>query len=199
MSNIWFGSDFHLGHANIAGPKTSKWKEGYRNFDSVAEMNDEIINTINKYVKHDDVLYFLGDFCFGGHRYTPDYRNRLACRTIHVCRGNHDGHIKDYATSFTSIQDVLTIDLDRGDPKDMIFMSHYAHRIWLGSHKGVIHLYGHSHDSIPDFGKSMDVGIDVAYRMFGEYRPFELSEIRKIMDSRSVTLVDHHNPKTNFK
>ena len=59
------GSDFHLGHANIAGPKTSKWKEGYRNFDSVVEMNDEIINTINKYVKHDDVLYFLGDFCFG--------------------------------------------------------------------------------------------------------------------------------------
>jgi calcineurin-like phosphoesterase family protein len=163
-------------------------------------MNQTILKTINKYVGVEDTLYFLGDFCFGGHRFTPNYRDQVNCQTIHVCRGNHDHHINKYSDKFTSIQDVLTLDIDsKGNPKRTIFMSHYSHRIWLRSHKGVIHLYGHSHDSIPDFGKSMDVGVDVSYRLFGEYRPFDLDEILKLMEAKNTELVDHHNPTTNFK
>lgn len=196
----YFSSDWHLGHSNIAGPKCSNWKDGFRDFDSVEEMNQEIIKTINKYVKWDDELYFLGDFCFGGHKNTPNYRDQINCQTIHVIRGNHDGKIDLYKDKFTSIQDVLTLDIDgKGNPKRTIFMSHYAHRIWLGSHKGVIHLYGHSHNSIPDFGKSMDIGMDVAKWLTGEYKPFSLDEILKIMDTKSTTFIDHHQSDTNMK
>ncbi len=199
-SNIWFSSDFHLGHSNIAGPKTSSWRDGYRDFDSVQEMNQEILKNINKYVKWDDTLYFLGDFCFGGHKNTPGYRDQINCQTIHVVRGNHDGKIDSYKDKFTSIQDVLTLDIDgKGNPKRTIFMSHYAHRVWLGSHKGVIHLYAHSHNSIPDHGKSMDVGIDVAKWLTGEYKPFSLEEILKIMEGKETAFVDHHDKDTNMK
>ncbi len=195
MSKIWFSSDWHLGHTNITGEKVSKWKSGYRDFNSVYDMNKDICNTINKYVKAEDTIYFLGDFCFGGHQNTPEYRKHIACQTIHFCRGNHDTHIDLYKDLFTSIQDVLTIK----QSKHTFFLSHYAHRIWLGSHKDVIHLYGHSHDSIPDYGKSMDIGIDVAKRLLKEYRPFSIEEIISIMDKREIKLIDHHNKDTNIK
>ncbi len=192
---IWFTSDWHLGHANIAGPSVSNWKSGFRDFPGVHEMNNTLITNINKYVAVEDTIYFLGDFCFGGHSKTPNFRDQINCQNIHVIRGNHDQHIDKYKDKFLSIQDVLSITVD----KQTFFLSHYAHRVWYGSHKGFIHLYGHSHNSIPDFGKSMDVGIDAAYWLFKEYRPFSITEILGIMEFKEVTLVDHHSPNTNFK
>ncbi len=72
-------------------------------------------------------------------------------------------------------------------------------RVWLGSHKGYYHCYGHSHGSLESkpWGKSMDVGIDSAYRLFGEYRPFSLEEVVEILDKRKIEIVDHHNESTN--
>lgn len=185
---IWFSSDWHFSHTNIAGSKVSKWKSGFRDFDNVKQMNTTIIDNINKYVKSDDTLYFLGDFCFGDHRKTPEYRALINCETIHFCRGNHDSRIDDYSNCFTSINDVMSI--RHGGNK--FFLSHYSHRIWPSSHHGVIHLYGHSHDSIPDFNKSMDVGVDPAYRILGEYRPFSITEILEIMNKKTISKVDHH-------
>jgi len=192
--NIWFSSDFHFGHENIAGPTVSNWESGYRDFESLHEMNKCLTQTINKYVKEDDILYFLGDFCFGGHKNTPAYRHSLICKNIHLCRGNHDKKIDLYKDLFTSINDVMWYKEVKNKP---IFMSHYSHRVWEGSHKGFVHLYGHSHNSIPDLGKSMDVGVDSAYWLTGEYRPFSLDEIIAIMDKREVQFVDHHENDTN--
>lgn len=197
--NIWFTSDTHFGHTNIAGAKISRWTSGYRDFNSVHEMNKEIVQGINKYVKEDDILYHLGDWSFGGVHNILQFRNLIVCKNIHLILGNHDQHIVDkeikyHDTSFnpielfTSVQDVLTLNIG----KTKLFLSHYSHRVWLGSHKGVIHLYGHSHGSIPDYGKSMDVGIDVAFKKFGEYRPFNIGDITTIMSKRTIEKIDHH-------
>jgi hypothetical protein len=43
----------------------------------------------------------------------------------------------------------------------------------------------------------MDVGIDNAYKMFGEYRPFSLDEVVSILDKREIAFHDHHSPKAN--
>lgn len=193
MSNIWFTSDSHFGHTNIAGPDVSSWSSGYRNFKSVHEMNLSLVNGINKYVKEDDTLYHLGDWSFGGVHNIFQFRNNIVCKNIHLILGNHDQHIKDkvikyHNTSFnpidlfSSVQDVLHLKLGKTE----LFLSHYSHRVWLGSHKGVIHLYGHSHGSIPDYGRSMDVGVDVAFKKFGEYRPFNIGDITNIMSKREV-------------
>ena len=197
--NIWITSDTHFGHTNIAGPKISNWSSGYRDFNSVHEMNMALVDGINKYVKEDDILYHLGDWSFGGVHNILQFKNLIICKNVHLILGNHDQHIVDkeikyHETSFnpielfSSVQDVLTLDIG----KTKLFLSHYSHRVWLGSHKGVIHLYGHSHGSIPDYGKSMDVGVDVAFKKFGEYRPFNIGDITNIMSKRTIEKIDHH-------
>lgn len=200
MSNIWFTSDTHMGHTNIAGPKVSKWSSGYRIFDSVHDMNKALTEGINKYVKPGDILYHLGDWSFGGIENIYKFRRRIICENIHLILGNHDSHIarnSEIKTEdgfikprdlFTSVRDVSRIKHGQNE----FFLSHYSHRVWDKSHRGVIHLYGHSHGSIPDFGKSMDVGVDVAYRLFGEYRPFHINEILDIMKDRDMAFVDNH-------
>ena len=196
--NIWFTSDTHFGHTNIAGPSVSRWQRGYRNFDSVWEMNQALVEGINRYVKEDDILYHLGDWSFGGIHNIKLFRDSIVCQNIHLVLGNHDQHIvnkevKFHDTSFnpidlfSSVQDVLHLGLGKTE----LFLSHYSHRVWNGSHKGVIHLYGHSHGSIEDLGLSMDVGVDVAYRMLGEWRPFNISDINRIMDKRDGKMQHH--------
>ncbi len=194
---IFFTSDTHWNHQNIVRG-CSKWEDkwGCRDFNTLEEHNKTIIDSINKYVKHDDILYHLGDWSFAGHENIKKFRDQLNVQTIHLCRGNHDEHISKYSECFTSIQDVLTIK----HGQHMFFLSHYSHRIWLGSHKSVIHLYGHSHSTIDNvpYGKSMDVGIDNSFKLNNEYRPFSIEEIISIMGKRSVKFVDGHNSKTNI-
>ncbi len=227
MSNIWFTSDTHYFHKNIAGPKVSTWKSGYRNFEDEKEMSRHIVKVFNQTVKEDDILYHCGDWSFGGTQNIWNFRKQLRCKNIHLIHGNHDTHIKkdielpnckraelyssifidgepiggdtcDYvllSSLFVSTNDTLTV--KHGN--HTFFLSHYSHRVWEGSHKGIIHLYGHSHGSIPDYGKSMDCGIDVAKRLLGDYRPFSIEEIIQIMDRKEITFPDHHDSKTNIK
>lgn len=192
---VYFGYLIHFGHKNIASPKLSTWESGFRDFDSVEQMDSTILANINKYVAQEDILYFLGDFCFGGHIRTPLYRERIICKTIHLCKGNHDEKIDLYKNCFTSIQDVLTVK----HGKHTFFLSHYSHRTWIGQGRGYLHLWGHSHNTLKPFGKSMDVGVDVAKSLIGEYRPFSIEEVISILDKREIEIVDHHNSKTNIR
>lgn len=202
MSKIFLTSDLHLGHSNIAGPNTSNWKNGYRHYNSVKEMDCTVIENINNIVGQDDVIYFHGDFSFGGHQYIPGYRERIICKNIHFIKGNHDKHIDKYKNCFSSVQDYLDVTLTTKENKKATFiMCHYAFRVWLGSHKGFYHTYGHSHASLENNpnGKSMDVGIDNAYRLFGEHRPFSLEEVIDILDKRDVAFNGHHTKESNAR
>jgi calcineurin-like phosphoesterase family protein len=221
---IWFTSDAHYWHKNIAGPKVSQWKSGYRNFENEREMSRYLVDQINKYVKKDDTLYYLGDWSFGGIQNIWNFRKQINCKEIHLILGNHDGHIRQnkllpncsrwgkdinnitdipsdnkeyynvYAKDlFETVQDVLELK----ENKHKFFLSHYAHRVWDKSHHGVIHLYGHSHGTIDDFGKSMDVGIDNIFKLTGEYKPISILEIIDIMNKKEIKIIDHHNFKTN--
>jgi calcineurin-like phosphoesterase family protein len=198
--NIWFTSDTHFGHTNIAGPKISSWKEGYRNFNSVQEMNDALVRNINAVVGEDDILYHLGDWSFGGVHNIYYFRRALICKNIHLVLGNHDQHITDKVIKFhdtefnplnlfASVEQVTTQKIG----KTGFHLSHYSHQVWPASHKGVIHLFGHSHGTIKGIGKSMDVGIDT----HPEFRPYHMDEILKLMDRIPVSTVDHHTPSTN--
>lgn len=179
---IWITSDFHFSHPNITGPSISRWSSGYRDFDSIHKMNETITNAVNKYVKKEDTLYFGGDWCFGGHEKTPMYRNFLNVDTIHFMIGNHDKKINLYKDSFSSLNKTLDVEINGRK----IHFSHYPYvdNKWPGRDEGVIHLYGHTHGNREDVGLSMDMGIDVAYRLLGEYRPFSIDEIFQIMDAR---------------
>jgi calcineurin-like phosphoesterase family protein len=187
-------------------------------------MSRTLVSTFNKYVKEDDVLIHLGDWSFGGKNNIWNFRKQLNVKDIHLCLGNHDHHIEnnielpdsqlqeafnwskysfkefeDFRIQdlFTSVQQVLEFDYKHYN----FFCSHYKHAIWKGSHKGFIHLYGHSHASAENWiiGKSMDVGVDNAYKLFGEYRPFSIQEVLSLMNKRSIGFKDHHDENTNLK
>lgn len=209
MNNIWFTSDTHFGHKNIVRG-TSTWgklepgssHQGVRDFDTVEEHNAALIKSINSVVKHDHILYHLGDWSFGGHENIKKFRDQLHCQTIHLIFGNHDQHIEPidspYRPLFASTQYYLELDMKIDSQrtgqygKTKFCLSHYAHRVWNKSHKGAIHLYGHSHGTIPDFGKSMDVGVDT-HNLY----PYHLDEILDIMKNVKPLIVDHHNKNTN--
>lgn len=201
LNNIWFTSDLHFYHKNICRG-TSGWgaKENTRNFDSVEEMSDSIINTINSKVLYGDKLFILGDILFGNKIYLPNLLDRIVCDDITLILGNHDGYIQkndDYIKLFSGgVYDMLHLEINKNIN---IILSHYSQRVWMGSHKGFIHLYGHSHGSLPDFGKSMDVGIDSIFNRFGEYAPLSLEQILEMMNDKSIAYVDHHNKLTNIK
>lgn len=191
----FFTADLHLNHANIAGPSISNWDSGFRDFKTIDQMNEEIIRKINETVGQDDTLYIIGDLCFGDHTLTPMWRKRIICKNVIWLKGNHDKKQDHYAKYFTYAGDVAMITID----KQKIFMSHYKHAIWEGSHKGFWHLYGHSHAAAEDWviGKSMDVGIDNARKLLGEYRPFSFDEIKRFMDKREIHKADHHGDRKN--
>lgn len=71
-------------------------------------------------------------------------------------------------------------------------LSHYAMRVWNKSHHQSIHLYGHSHGTLPGFGRSMDVGVDT-----NNLYPYHLDEIIDRMKNVRTPVVDHHTKDTN--
>ena len=89
---IWFTSDTHFGHKNIIPYCNRPFKDLYH-------MDSTIIKNFNERVKPDDIVYFLGDFCFRNTKGGKDgegelhkakyYKDQLNGDWIFV-RGNHD-------------------------------------------------------------------------------------------------------------
>lgn len=193
MGNVFFSSDFHFGHSNIAGPSVSNWSSGYRNFNSVDSMNEAIVNSCS-HLKEGDSLYFMGDWAFGGHHNIPKLRKEIKCKNVYVTLGNHDKNIFKYSDLFTWIKPVWEGKiLDR-----YFFLHHYAQRIWNLSHRSAIHLYGHSHGTLPDDSNnlSMDVGWDTCLFGHAIHTLYHYDEIIDIMNKKKNIPVDHHNPQT---
>lgn len=172
-----------------------------RQFNSVDEMDEELIRAWNDTVGENDVIYHLGDVALTREDKTNSILSRLN-GIKHLIIGNHEKSVmkKSYNRDlFESISDKLEIktpDTDVRGGNQAIVLCHYAMRVWNKSHHGAWQLYGHSHDSLDThgnyWGKSMDVGVDSAYRILGEYRPFSYDEIKGILSKRDVHEIDHH-------
>lgn len=186
--NIWFTSDTHFGHKNII-------KFSNRPFDDADHMNEEMIRTWNSYVGEDDDVYHDGDFSLTNSNTTHSILERLN-GNIHLITGNHEKSVLKSGKCkerFVWIKPYHEFYIG----KQFIVLCHYGMRVWNKSHHGSWMLYGHSHDSMEHevWGRSMDVGVDSAYRILGEFRPFSFDEIKAIMDEREDNPVDHHVAK----
>lgn len=214
---IWFTSDTHYWHKNMTYG-VSVWQnkeENCRMFDTTKEMSDHIVDQINKYVGEDDILFHLGDWSFGGINNIWNFRKRIKCKNIHLIWGNHDHHItknkelpncwigcvpdlfydtdEDYMGRradaqelFKSTQVYLEVDID----KTLVCMMHYPIQEWNDRFKRSYHLFGHVHGRIPHGNSRCDVGMDYAFKVFGEYRPFSWDDIIKLLGHP-------HRPKDN--
>lgn len=200
-NNIWFTSDTHFHHKNIVSG-TTEWEQGNRLqrtrlFDTLEAHDEALVKGINYHVKKEDTLYHLGDWSFGGFEQIEKFRSQLNVDNIILIYGNHDHHLENNRQNIRRLFKECTYYKEITIDNQRIVLSHFAHRVWNKSHHGAFHLYGHSHGTLPDQGRSMDVGVDVAYSKYTEYRPFSWKEIYSILSKRSAEIVDHHNEYTN--
>lgn len=189
MTNTWFTSDIHFSHKNII-------KYCNRPFQSVDEMDRILIDNWNAVVGPNDHVYQLGDFCFGKIDHILKISNRLN-GIKHYIYGNHDKEMINHEQMlFDSIPKLASVDYYRkiNVEGQSIILCHYAFSVWDKSHHGSWNLYGHSHSTHEPYkcGKQMDVGVDNAAKLLGEYRPFSFKEIKRLMDATDICTRDKH-------
>ena len=80
---VFFTSDWHLFHKNII-------KYSNRPFKNLDEMLSTLIDNTNKVVGTDDTLVILGDFSFCSVRQSILLLEKIKCKNIVFCQGNHD-------------------------------------------------------------------------------------------------------------
>ena len=134
------------------------------------------MSNLQKSIKVDDILYFLGDLTFK--RETAiKFFEMLDGVEIHYIIGNHDSReVVDIANRFCSSVTGL-IDIRIQDQS--ITLCHYAMRVWNKSHFNAWQLYGHSHGGLDSIGKQYDVGIDN-----NNYHPISFENLKVAMEKR---------------
>lgn len=166
MSKIFFTSDLHFSHRNIA-----KFCPTFRPAD-FAELDDFMIARWNETVSSDDVVYNLGDVSFSHDFKQLENVLRQLNGTHHLIYGNHDGQILQHAQRLlntpkhdglpmlSSVQPYLKLKVD--EIKQTLILFHYPIQEWDGCHKGWYHLHGHIHERVAEVkGRILNVGWDL--------------------------------------
>ena len=153
-------------------------------------MNEDLINKWNEKINKNDIVYYLGDFCFINKLdLWIKLFNQLKGK-IHLIRGNHDKENFTNKLEKTIPKDKLIwvkdyhrqVFKECHNNKDVeITMMHYAMRTWNRSHYGSIQCYGHSHGNLKEDinSLSMDIGVDT-----NNFYPYSLNEIIEKMNNK---------------
>lgn len=169
---IWFTSDTHFGHERVLGFCDRPW-------DTIAAMNRDLVDEINRWVAPEDTLYHLGDYSFKmTSEDAANLRKRISCKDVHLVPGNHD---KDWAQpavswAFTVEKPITVLKID----KKKLVLSHYPMADWQGMSHGSIHLHGHIHSRGMRYNElnrmqglyRYDAGVDA-----NDFRPICLDEV----------------------
>lgn len=200
--NVFFASDYHFWHSNVITHDERPYlfdksigypKKGDKDKSNlnIELMNESLIRNWNDVVGEDDVVFYLGDFCWRGVTSTKEIADQLN-GTIHFLIGNHDDYkVIEGTKSFDSINDYMELNVQYGKHKDdkvQICMFHYPISSWNKQSRGDWHIHGHSHQmktvSDPNFYKRKV--IDVGCNGWG-YEPVDFWTIKDIMDNRINT------------
>lgn len=153
-NKVWICSDWHFNH-----DREFIWKP--RGFNSVYEMNQELINRHNAIVNYDDDVYCLGDCMLGNNDIGIKFIKQLNGK-IHIIRGNHDTETRlelyRYCWNIVEVCDAKYLKYDGIS----FFLSHYPS---LTSNYDenkplktrLVNLCGHVHTQNPycDFDKGL--------------------------------------------
>lgn len=143
----------HFGHANII-------RLAHRPFESVAEMDEVLIENWNRKVKPDDTVYHLGDFSWYHPSKTAEVLSKLNGHIVAI-QGNHDP--LKWGQPYLE----LTVQ-DKG-----LVLCHYPIEEWNGWWKGTLHIHCHTHK--PEFHSAERRG-NVTVEAIG-YAPIALTDI----------------------
>lgn len=142
---IYFTSDLHLNHMNIL-----RYESESRPFNTIEEMNQAIIDNINKIVKAWDTLFILGDIFMGPKEKAYGWLEQIKCRNVTIVLGNHDSNEwkQEYYRSLGwSVANFVTV-----EHNCFRFFCHHYPIEETGQNlytKQDIYLYGHLHSKAP--------------------------------------------------
>jgi calcineurin-like phosphoesterase family protein len=178
----FFTSDLHFHHKRIL----EFCKNTRGGCTSVSEMNEKIIANWNSQVSAGDIVYHLGDFCFGTEDETVDILTLLN-GSKHFIIGNHDAVLRRprVRALLADLKDYKEIKLR--DTKICLF--HFPMHEWHQCHRGSFHLFGHVHETYRKVrGKSLNVGLDA--RPDGDMLLWTEQEIFDFMNLQET--ISHH-------
>lgn len=168
MPNIFMTSDHHFGHKNIL-----KFEPHARNFDSIEEHDEYLVQMWNEVVKPKDLVFHLGDLIFP--TYAVKYVARLNGRK-RLIMGNHDWKKdKIIAPYFERMGGCAYI--DRG-----YVLTHIPMRMedsGKDPERGKINLHGHLHSRIIEDPRYVNVSIEQ-----NELRPIAFEDIKSELKRR---------------
>ncbi len=174
---IFVTSDQHWGHANILNSCK-------RQFASIGEHDAELIRAWNSVVSSTDVVYHLGDVTLRNAAFASELFGQLNGQ-IHVLGypWHHDARwIKLPQRSREGLVEigrpivVLEHIVKSADQSLPVILCHYPFEVWDRKHYGAIHFHGHTHGTLPHLHNRLDVGVDLAFKLVGAYRPLRLEE-----------------------
>ena len=178
----FFTSDQHFGHKNII-------KYCNRPFESVTQMDDEIISKWNEAVGDSDTVYVVGDVSFYNIGLSRRIIKKLNGKKI-LIRGNHDKSARSMIEmGFDQVFDKLDYELPDGR-KALLY--HYPMPDSLiGDYDVLIHGHTHAKPASAISGKKFNVCVDA-----WDFTPVSASEVcnypslAKRDDSCEMTLDD---------
>lgn len=134
----YYISDLHFGHKNVI-------RFDKRPFNSVEEMENTLIDNWNKKVTNGDIVYILGDFCFGR---TSEWLRILSKLNgeKHLIIGNHDeGRLNtEIVNMFKTVQFYKEVT----DCGRRVILSHYPILFYKHAYSANTYmLYGHVHNN----------------------------------------------------
>lgn len=152
--NIFVTSDCHFGHKRIL-----EYESKTRQFSSIEEMDEKLIDNWNGLVKPTDEIYILGDLSFHKLNKTVEILNRLNGKKCCIS-GNHDSHLIKHQEFIDCFEGRLFDLLDHKINGTYYVMCHYPMLSWNRSHYGAINLFGHLHSSWKGNKQQLNVGMD---------------------------------------
>lgn len=171
MSRLFFTSDLHFSHRNIAKfcPHTRPQPSNQGDIDT---LDKYMIELWNDTVGMDDDVYNLGDLIFSHNlSHIVKVLSQLNGRH-HLIFGNHDDVIQNNLNVFlstkkhdgnpilSSAQSYLKLKLKEQGKTLILF--HYPIAEWDGCHKGFYHLHGHIHERMANIGgRILNAGFDL--------------------------------------
>jgi calcineurin-like phosphoesterase family protein len=166
VGNIFFTADTHLGHDKIL--KYASDSRGH--FSSIEEHDEDLIERWNSFVGPDDIVWHLGDVCFGRSGFNSARRLNGDKRLI---LGNHDIlPAADYLQLFTDLHGSVKF-------KGVVLLSHIpAHPQQLDK-RFSINFHGHLHCSNLDDPRYINVGVDR-----WSLAPVAWEDLKQILDNR---------------
>jgi len=169
----YFIADPHFGHNNIITFKDNEGKLT-RPFKTIEEMDDLIIENINKVIRVMDKLYILGDVAMN--RRHLKTLERINTKKLILIRGNHDiFQLKDYTSYFKDIRAIIVM------PKHGIFFTHIPVHTQQMQGRFNLNVHGHLHQN--DLNDKNYFNIDP--ERIG-YMPISLEEILEIKKVRGL-------------